>query len=147
MEGAPPPRPRPPERPEPLSADDIRGLRRWVIVAGVWSVAATAIALIALLDTSDSEAEKDADAAAARIVKVERTHDGRFDALERRLEGLPRSDDVTRLQERLARVERSASQAAQSSKDADEKAGDLEERVKQLEEDADSGRAADEEQP
>ena len=117
------------------------------MVAAVWAVAATAIALIALLDTSGSEAEKDADAAAARIVKVERTLDGRFDALESRLEGLPRSGDVTRLQERVSRVERSASQAAESSKGADEKAGDLEERVKQLEEDADSGRAAGEEQP
>ena len=117
------------------------------MVAGVWAVAATAIALIALLDTSGSEAEKDADAAADRIVTVERTFDRRFDALESRLEGLPRSDDVTRLQERLSRVERSASQAAESSKGADEKAADLEDRVKRLEEDADSGRAADEGQP
>ena len=117
------------------------------MVAGVWAVAATAIALIALLDTSGSDAERDADAAADRIVKVERTLERRFDTLERRLEGLPRSDDVSRLQERLARVEKSASEAAESSRRADETAGDLEERVKQLEDDADAGGAADDEQP
>ncbi len=142
MEGAPPPS----QPPEPLSTDDIRGLRRWVTVAGVWAVAATVIALIALLDTSDSEAEKDADAATDRVVKVQRALDGRFDALERRLEGLARSDDVSRLQQRLSRVEKSASEAARSSESADDKAADLEERVQQLEDDADSGRAADEEQ-
>jgi archaellum component FlaC len=147
VEGAPPHRPAPSQRPEPLSADDLRGLRRWVIVAGVWAVAATAVALIALLDTSDGQAEKDADAAANRVAKAERTLDGRLDALETRLEEVPRSDDVSKLQQRLSRAEKSASDAAESSKGAAEKVGDLEDRVEQLEEDAASGGAADEEQP
>ena len=141
MEGAPPHRP---ASPEPLSTDDIRGLRRWVMVAAVWAVAATVIALIALLDTSDSQAEKDADAATDRIVKLQRALDGRLDGLETRLAGLARSDDVARLQQRLSRVEKSASEAAESSKSADDKAGDLERRVEQLEDEAS---AADEEQP
>ena len=141
MEGAPPSRP---ASPEPVSTDDIRGLRRWVMVAGVWAVAATAIALIALLDTSDSQAEKDADAATERIVKLQRALDGRLDALAGRLAGVARSDDVARLEQRLSRVERSASEAAESSKSADDKAGELEQRVEELEDDAS---AADEEQP
>ena len=114
------------------------------MVAGVWAVAATVIALIALLDTSDSQAEKDADAATDRIVRVQRALDGRFDSLERRLAGVARAEDVSRLQQRLSRVEKSASEAAESSKSADDKARDLEERVEQLEDDAS---AADEEQP
>ena len=148
MEGAPPPGSGPPQRVEAASADDLRGLRRWVIVAGVWAVAATAIALIALLDTSATQAEKDADAAAERVTKVERTLDGRLDALETRLDELPRSDDVSKLQDRLSRAEKSASDAAESSKDAGQTVGDLEDRVSRLEEDATRpGGAGDDEQP
>lgn len=149
MEGAPPPGSGPPQRVEAASADDLRGLRRWVIVAGVWAVAASAIALITLLDTSDTEAEKDADIAAERAAKVERTLDGRLDALETRLDELPRRDDVSKLQERLSRVEKSASDAAESSKDAIQTVGDLEDRVSRLEEDATTpdGAGGDDEQP
>ena len=144
MEGAPPSRAEPPRRPESVTADDLRALRRWVVVAAVWAVAATAIALIALLDRSDSRAEKDADAAVDRIARSERTLDGRLDALESRLDDLPQSDDVARLQQRLTRAEKSATDAAQSSKGADEALGDLEDRVNQLEEDATGDDAGDE---
>lgn len=139
-----PPRPGATDSP---TTSDLRALRRWVVVAGVWAVAATAIGLIALLDTSDSEAEKEADAAAARVAKAERTLDGRLDALEKRLDEVPRSDDVERLQERLTRAERSASQAAESSKSADRKVTDIEDRVQQLEEDAGADTDSDDEQP
>ncbi len=61
----------PPRRPgdqdrEPATRGDLRALRRWVLVAGVWAVAATAVAIIALLDTSNDDAERSAgDAATA----------------------------------------------------------------------------------
>ena len=84
-----------------VGREDLRSLRRWVVVAGVWAVAATAIALIALLDTSDGDAREQADRATARAATTERTLDRRIDALERRLEDLPRSEDVSELQERL----------------------------------------------
>ena len=142
MEGTPPT-----ARTQPLQADDIRGLRRWVVVAGVWAVAATAIALIALLDTSDSDAQKDADATADRLTKVERALDSRLDALEERLDELPQSDDVSKLQGRLARVEKSASDAAESARSADRSSQDLEERISQLEEDSGGDAGADDEQP
>lgn len=127
----------------PLSAADLKGLRRWVIVAGVWAVAATAIALIALLDTSDSQAEKHADAAADRSARAER----RLDALETRLAGLPRSEDISKLEERLSRAEESASGAAKSSRSVAEKVGDLEARVKRLGNDTGSGEAGGEQRP
>ena len=42
-----------PERPDPDSrpatAGDLRGLRRWLLVSVVWAIAATAIAVIALV--------------------------------------------------------------------------------------------------
>ena len=131
-----------------MTRDDLRGLRRWVVVAGVWAIAATAIALIALLDTSDSDAGRRADDAASRIATVERTVDRRIDALEKRIEALPRTEDVTNLGERLNKAEKSATDAAGDAKRADDKLGDIEDRVKTLEEDTASATDnADEENP
>ena len=42
----------------PVTQDDLRTLRRWIVVAGVWAVAATVVALIALLDDSGRAAER-----------------------------------------------------------------------------------------
>ena len=130
----------------PLNAADLKGLRRWVVVAGVWAVAATTIALIALLDTSGSQAERRADAAADRSAKAERALARRLDAVETRLDGLPQSDDLSKLEERLARAERSASEAAESSRSAAQKVDDLESRVKRLSQNPGSGGGAGDEQ-
>jgi hypothetical protein len=139
VEGVPP---RPPGRyGEQVTREDLKGLRRWVIVAGVWAVAATAVALIALLDSSDSDARKEADEAAGRVTRTERKLGRRLDALETRLEGLPRSEDVSKLQGRLARAETDASKAAESARSADEKVGELEDRVQALEDAADTDAA------
>ena len=43
-----------PPPPKPATAEDLRGLRRWLLVAGVWAVAATAIAVIALVKANDA---------------------------------------------------------------------------------------------
>jgi chromosome segregation ATPase len=109
-----------------------------VIVAGVWAVAATAIALIALLDNSDDDAEEKAEANAAKVAKSERDLDARIDKLEGQLEGLPQSEDVSKLEGRLATVERDAKKAAADAKSASGKVTDLEDRVKTLEDAADS---------
>jgi hypothetical protein len=133
--------PGPPGRPglqEPVTRDDLKSLRRWVIVAGVWAVAATAIALIALLDTSGDDAGEKAEADAAKVAKDQRALDARIDKLESQLEGLPQSEDVSKLEGRLATVERDAKKAAADSKSAGEKVTDLEDRVKTLEDAADS---------
>ena len=135
---------------EPVTRQDLRTLRRWTLVAGVWAVAATAVALIALLDTSRGEAEEKAEAAGARITRVERdvkglrTLEGRVDELESRLGDLAPTADVTKLQDRVARAEEDASKAAGKANDADRALTDLEDRVQQLEDDAgDSGGAGD----
>jgi chromosome segregation ATPase len=135
------PPPGPPTRvgyQDTVTRDDLKGLRRWVIVAGVWAVAATAIALIALLDTSDSDAQKEADDAAGRVAKTERELDARIDALEKKVDALPTSQDTSKLEERLSAAEADASKASKDAKDASTKVSDLEDRVKTLEDTADS---------
>lgn len=138
MEGAPESgSARPPA--EQVTRDDLRGLRRWVVVVAVWAVAATAVGLIALLDTSADDSAKRAGHAEARVARAERVLDKRIDDLESSLADLPQAGDVTRLQTRLARAEDDASKAAGDAKSADQKVTDLEDRVKQLE---DASRAA-----
>lgn len=144
MAGVPPRPAGRPGRVDQLNRDDLKGLRRWVIVAGVWAVAATAIALIALLDTSDRDAQKKADAAGGRVARTERKLDGlktRLDGLRTRLDELPPATDVSKLQGRLSGAESGASTAAQDARSAKEKVASLEKRVKVLEDSADSAAA------
>lgn len=142
-----PPRTPPPDEPpggtEPPTRDDLRSLRRWTLVAGVWAVAATAVALIALLDTSGDDAERTAAGAvdsATEVREAQRRLDARLDQLDGRLDGLPQADDVSSLQSRIQRIETDAKEAATDAGSADDKVTDLEDRVQSLEDaPADSG--------
>ena len=79
-------------------------MRRWLIVAGVWAVAATALAVFALIQ-ANQEDEAGREEAAGQIGRVERQLNDRIDTLEQRIEGLPSSEDVANLEDRLGRVE------------------------------------------
>ena len=88
---------------EPATQDDLRTLRRWVVVAGVWAVAATAVALIALLDDSGRAAERRANETGKRIAASEQRVEARLARLERRLAAAPTSAQVQQLRARWAR--------------------------------------------
>jgi len=127
----------------PVTRDDLRALRRWILVAGVWAVAATAVALIALLDTSGDDAERTATGAASSAAEVRQAQDRldkRLDELDGRLADLPQADDVSNLQTRLSKIEGDAKKASTDAGNADDKLTDLEDRVKAIEDaPADSG--------
>ena len=112
-------------------------------MAGVWAVAATAIAVIALLDSRDPEAREEAERARGRVAATELKLERRIDAIERRLDDLPRSEDVSKLQERLSRAETGTSKAAADARDAEKKLTDLSKRVKTMEDDLEGLDAAD----
>jgi TolA-binding protein len=117
MEGQPPPQP--PSTPPPGIPDDearpatlaeVRTLRRWLAVAGVWAVAASAIAIIALLETQkDDKPSGPRNATATELERVQRTLDNRVDQLESQIKNLPQSSDVSKLNARLKKVEDQAS--------------------------------------
>jgi len=139
----------PPEAAEerPVTRDDLRALRRWILVAGVWAVAATAVALIALLDTSGDDAARTAEGAANSATQVRDAQgrlDKRLDELDARLGDLPQADDVSNLQTRLSKIEDTSKKASTDAGDAEDKLTALEDRVKALEDQpADSGGAGD----
>jgi len=105
-------------------------------VAGVWAVAATAVALIALLDTSDSDAKRTARGAADRNASLERRQQRlgkRLGALDARIGGLAPAVDVSNLEARLGRVEGAATAAKTAVEQARDELTDLGKRVGTLE--------------
>ena len=130
----------------PATLGELRTLRRWLAVAGVWAVAASAIAIIALLEARKDEPANDPNAASAsQLAKVQRDLDNRIDRLEERMESLPDSDDVAKLEARLKRVENGASSSKDDVTQANDRIDDLEQRVEEAEQQppADSGGTSD----
>jgi polyhydroxyalkanoate synthesis regulator phasin len=116
----------------PATVGDLRSLRRWLVVAAVWAVAATALGVIALI-----QANKDDDAgrtqSAADLARVQRNLSTRIDDLESRVDGLPTSDDVTKLDGRIKDLEERADKTSSDVDKLDNRIGDLERRVDDLE--------------
>ncbi len=125
----------PPDPHAPATRDELRTLRRWVVVAGVWAVAATVVALIALLDDSGRAAERRANQTGERIAAAESRLDRRIATLDSRLRRLPTSAQVAALRSQVTEARRSADGASG-------KLSTLEDRVTALEE-GDSGTGTD----
>jgi hypothetical protein len=128
----------PPGRPEPATTDDLRGLRRWLLVAGVWAVAATAIAVIALITANrDNTAKQDA-RTSGQIGRVQRDLTNRIDKLEGRLGNLAPAADVAKLDTRLKKVEQTASKTSNRLDALNKDVNTLQTRVDALEKQASS---------
>ncbi|MEX2252593.1 MAG: DUF2730 family protein [Thermoleophilaceae bacterium] len=123
----------------PATVDDLKGLRRWVIVAGIWAVAASAIGLIALLSNdngSDDARAQDNE----RVSRALGDLDKRLDKVESQVNGLATSEDVQKLEGQLNQAQDDASSASKNadaaSKDVSEansRIDDLESKVEDLE--------------
>jgi septal ring factor EnvC (AmiA/AmiB activator) len=142
---APPvPPPPPPPRPEPATADDLRAIRRWLLVAGVWALAATAIAVIALVQANNNdESQKIGEQTASQVGRVQRDLNKRLDDIESRLNDLAPSSDIDRLDKRLKKVEDESSKATTKLDKLSGRVDDLETRVDDLETQQGSGTNTD----
>lgn len=126
--------PAPPKDPDaPVTQEELHTLRRWVVVAGVWAVAATAVALIALLDNSGRAAERRATQTGHRVAAAETRVDRRVAALDTRLRRLPTTAQVEQLRSQVTQAQRSAQDASDASKGTGGKLSALEKRVASLE--------------
>jgi TolA-binding protein len=125
------------ERPATLA--DIRSLRRWLAVAAVWAVAATALGVIALLEANKDDSA-DQTRAAGELGRVQSQLNSRIDDLESRIDELPTSDDVSKLDGRLKTVEDKVDKSTTATDrlasrvdDVEGRMDDLESRVEELE--------------
>jgi len=116
----------------PATLGELRSTRRWLVAAAVWAVAATALAVFALI-----EAGKDDDAAqtqaASELGRVQRGLNNRIDKLESRIDDLPTSDDLSKLDGRLKDLEDASDNVGTDIDRLDDRLGDLEGRVDELE--------------
>ena len=117
----------------PATVGDLKRLRLWLIVAGVWAAAATAIAVIALLESGDEEGQTSAAEVSTRVTRLEGNLKDELEQVKSQIEELPGSDDLSKIEDRLKEVEDDASRAARGARSADEKTGDLDERISELE--------------
>jgi septal ring factor EnvC (AmiA/AmiB activator) len=136
MAAEPPPPPYV-EDDRPATYGELRSTRRWLAVAGVWAVAATALAVFALI-----EANKDDDTArteaAGELGKVQRQLNDRIDGLESRIEDLPTSDDVSKLDDRIKDIENASDKTSTDIERLGSRLDDLEGRVDDLEQSSES---------
>jgi peptidoglycan hydrolase CwlO-like protein len=129
----------PPPRPEPATTDDIRSLRRWLLVAGVWAVAATAIAVIALVKANDANNDQENARTASQLTQVQRQLSSQLDDLEKRIGELAPAEDVSKLDNRLQKVENAANNTCDQVDALGKDLDDLQKRVDDLEQQAQSG--------
>lgn len=123
----------------PARVDDLRGLRRWLLVVAVWATAATAIAVFALIAATEArddntEAGRQSARTAGQIAQAQRRLDRRLDELESRVGELPGADEVSGLSNRLERLEGATSQSSDELEELSGSVDDLDTRVESLEE-------------
>jgi septal ring factor EnvC (AmiA/AmiB activator) len=135
----PPPAPPPAPPPDLATKDDIRALRRWLLVAGVWAVAATAIAVIALIQANKDDSAKIGEQTASQIGRVQKELNKRLDDVEARLSDLAPSSDVAKLDRRLKKVEDDLSKATTKLDKTGAQVDDLRTKVDDLESQQTSG--------
>jgi septal ring factor EnvC (AmiA/AmiB activator) len=133
--------PTPPRRPadetadpesQPATVGELRSVRRWLLVAGVWAVAATAIAVIALVKANEEDTSGQ-ERTASQIARVQRNLNERVDELESRVEELPTSTDTSNLDNRLKKIEEGTGRTGDRLERLSGRIDDLETQVEDLE--------------
>jgi septal ring factor EnvC (AmiA/AmiB activator) len=161
MEGKPPPPEQQPApatpppatpSPEPPLDDDarpatlghVKTLRNWLVVAGIWAVAASAIAIIALLETQkDDTPTGPRSATAAELEDVQDKLASRINALDSKIQDLPQTSDINKLNSRLKKVEDQASDTRADVRKLRSDLDDLSGRVDDLEQTATTPNSGD----
>ena len=131
MTGDPPPAPYV-EDDRPATVGDLRSLRRWLLVALVWAVAATALGVIALIQANKDD-ESGRTQSASDLARVQKDLSGRIDDLKAQVDGLPTSDDLSKLDGRIKDVEKKADSTSSDIDKLNGRVDDLEQRVDDLE--------------
>ena len=124
------------EEAQPATVGELRSVRRWLLVTGAWAVAATAIAVIALIAANKddtAEAERQSARTAGQVEAVERQLNERIDDLEQRTDELPQSEDVGDLDNRLKRLETRAGRTSDQVEQLSGRLDELEQQVEALE--------------
>jgi TolA-binding protein len=127
------PLPPPGEDDRAATVGDVRSTRRWVAVAAVWSIAATALAVFALVEANEDDDSGERQRVAGELGRVQRDLNDRIDDLESRIDELPTSDDLSNLDNRIQDIEQRLDRQAAGAEELGGRVDDLESRVEELE--------------
>jgi septal ring factor EnvC (AmiA/AmiB activator) len=116
----------------PATYGELRSTRRWLAVAGIWAVAATALAVFALVEANKNDDTARTEAA-GELGRVQRQLNDRIDDLESRVDELPTSDDLTKLDNRIKDIEAASDRTATDIERLGSRLDDVETRVDELE--------------
>jgi TolA-binding protein len=116
----------------PATLGDIKSLRRWLIVTAVWAVAAAALGVIALIQANKND-EEGRTQSASDLARVQKNLNSRIDDVESRVDELPTSDDVSKLDGRIRDLETKADGTTSDIDKLNNRLDDLEGRVDDLE--------------
>ncbi|MFL5841410.1 MAG: hypothetical protein ACJ77Z_13260 [Thermoleophilaceae bacterium] len=120
----------------PATVEDVRATRRWTWVAFAWALAASAIAVIALItandnDTGNQPAQTTPDLS-GQVRQFESQTNDRLDQFSRRLNDRAAQSDVQKLDKRLSTVEDDASKSQQAETSQSDAVKQLQADVKDL---------------
>jgi chromosome segregation ATPase len=121
----------------PATVEDVRASRRWTWVALVWAIAASAIAIIALVQDNKNSSDNN-QAQTSQTVTPQQFQDfqkqvnDRLDAFSRRLNDTASTADVDKLDKRLTQVEDDASKAQTNETKQNDAVTQLQSDVKDL---------------
>jgi TolA-binding protein len=127
------PLPPPSEDDRAATVGDVRSTRRWVAVAAVWAIAATALAVFALIEANKDDDSGERQRVAGELARVQRDLGDRIDDLESRVDELPTSDDLSNLDNRIQDIEQRLDRQAAGAEELGGRVDDLESRVEELE--------------
>jgi peptidoglycan hydrolase CwlO-like protein len=133
------------------TVEDVRTTRRWTWVALAWAIAASIVAVLALVQANDSQSNDNqqstnAQDAATQLRDFENQVNDRLDAFSRRLNETASKEDldklgkqVTQLSEDVDKVKTSSTDQATAVKQLQTDVDDLSKRVDQLEQQQSQG--------
>jgi TolA-binding protein len=127
------PLPPPSEDDRAATVGDVRSNRRWIAVTAVWAIAATALAVFALIEANKDEDSGEGQRVAEELGRVQRDLNDRIDDLESRIDELPTSDDLSNLDNRIQDIEQRLDRQAAGAEELGGRVDDLESRVEELE--------------
>jgi septal ring factor EnvC (AmiA/AmiB activator) len=129
----------------PATVEDVRATRRWTWVAFAWAIAASAVAVLALIQANDGSSNDDRRATqgpdvSGQLRRFEQQTNDRLDQFSRRLKDRAAQSDIedidkklTGLEDDLSKVRSSSSDQADALKQLQTGVDDLEQRVDELE--------------
>jgi polyhydroxyalkanoate synthesis regulator phasin len=127
---------------------EIRALRRWLVVTGVWAIAAVGVGVYALIEARDAKNAQSAvqSATKADIDRAQNQLSKRIDALEAKTNDLATKSQLQQLQGRVGKVQKDATNAADDASSASDDTTSLTSKVESLERQVNSLAAQDDSQ-